>query len=133
MSRRFVTVLLLSLGCVGCTKEGQPRDSQALDRQIPGPIRVPSPEEWRRVPNIRIRADSIEVVAASISPGRKVATDADLRRLLISLPRTDWPYGRQALCLPPSLSSPDEDLIQANIRRVLNLLRQLEIACVVVR
>jgi hypothetical protein len=70
----------------------------------------------------------MEVVTVSIRSGRKAATVDDLKRMLICLPRTDWPYGRVALCFPPSFIGTYEDLVQANFRGALEMCGQLEIS-----
>jgi hypothetical protein len=81
------------------------------------------------VPNLRIQANSIEVVTLSIPFGRRVSNAVDLRRLLVSLPRTDWPYGRQALCQFPSIGAADEDPVPASSRWMFDVLRELDISC----
>src|SRR4029434_10610625 len=125
MSRQLFAVFILSFGFNGCVTR-PPTETQVLDRRIPNAIRVPASEEWRRVPNLRIQSDSIEVVALSIPSGRKVSNAVDLRRLPQSLPRTSWPYGRQALCLYPSIVGRNEDLAPASGRWMSDVLRELD-------
>ena len=131
MSRQLVTALLLSFSVAGCAREGTPSEPQKLDRRISEPVRVPTLEEWRRVPNFRIGGDSVEVVTLSIPSGRRVSNAVDLRRLLVSLPRTDWPYGRQAVCFFPSIIGigADQTLVEVNSRWLFDVLRELKVSC----
>ena len=129
MNRQLLAAFILSFVFNGCVKQSPPTETQVLDRRIPDARRVLASEEWRRVPNLRIQADSIEVVTLSLPSGRKVSNAVDLRRLLVSLPRTDWPYGRQALCLYPSIVGTKEDLAPASSRWMFDVLRELDITC----
>jgi hypothetical protein len=59
-----------------------------------------------------------------------VANADELRRVLVNLSRNDWPFGRWALCLPPSLGGA-EDVIEAKTRWVLGVLEELEVGCAI--
>lgn len=48
-----------------------------------------------------IGADGIEVIATSLSAGRKTVASADLWRSLIDRPVTAWPYGRVVVVPTP--------------------------------
>jgi hypothetical protein len=129
MSRQLFAALLLLLGFGGCGKGGPPTEPQVLDRRIPAPVRIPTSDAWRTVPNFRIHADSIEVETLSMPLGSRVSNAVDLRRLLVSLPRTDWPYGRQALCQFPSIIPIGEDRVPDTTRWLFDVLRDLDITC----
>jgi hypothetical protein len=135
MSRRLAAVVLVSVGLVVCVWCVAPTENAVLDHRIPKASAVPNSDAWRKVPNIRVRADVVEVRALSIRQGRKVKTPAELRRLLVALPRTDWGFGRQVSCYLPSIVGlqADETAVQANFRWVAEVLQQLDVGATVVR
>jgi hypothetical protein len=49
--------------------------------------------EWKN-PFLIIRPDGIEVITSGIPSGRRVVASSELRRTLVDLPVTAWPYGR---------------------------------------
>jgi hypothetical protein len=73
----------------------------------------------------------VEVVTLSIPSGKSISNALDLRRLLVSLPRTDWPYGRQAVCYFPSIIGvgTDQTLVEVNSPWLFDVLRELNVSC----
>jgi hypothetical protein len=49
--------------------------------------------KWQN-PYLVIRRDGIEVISNGIPPGRRTVASIDLRRILIDLPVSAWPYGK---------------------------------------
>jgi hypothetical protein len=50
-------------------------------------------KQWRN-PILVIRADGIDVISKGLPSGERTVAPTDLRRTLIDLPVTAWPYGR---------------------------------------
>jgi len=49
-------------------------------------------KKWRN-PILVIRADGIQVISKTLPSGERTVAPTDLRRTLIDLPVTAWPYG----------------------------------------
>jgi len=76
----------------------RPALSERLNPRI-GPARpqqyrsIRVAEDWKN-PYLVVGRDSIEIITRGIPGGRRSVAPTDLRRTLIDLPVTAWPYGR---------------------------------------
>jgi hypothetical protein len=86
-----------------------PQGATRLDPKIPAPIEaqyrnIRDAKDWRN-PKLDVGADGITVNSLSLRSGRKTASANELRAALVSLPITDWPYGRVVGAQDPSIRS----------------------------
>jgi len=84
---------------------------------------------WRN-PYLVVGADGIEVIATSLPAGRKTVASVDLRRTLIELPVSAWPYGRVVVVEGNGLRASDrsdEDAINRNREAALKILKGLRV------
>jgi hypothetical protein len=56
-------------------------------------------EDWKN-PYLVVGRDSIEVIASGIPSVRRMVAPPALRRTLVDLPVTSWPYGRVVAVQP---------------------------------
>ena len=86
-------------------------------------------KDWAN-PYLVIRRDGIEIISKGLPSGRRTVSSTDLRRTLIDLPVTAWPYGRvvavQDIGLHPADLS-DGPAITNNRNVTLALLKTLEV------
>jgi hypothetical protein len=86
-------------------------------------------EKWQN-PILVIRADGIQVISKGLRSGDLTVASNDLRRTLIDLPVTAWPYGRvvvvQDIGIHPSDLS-DGPAITNNRRVTLAILKTLDV------
>ena len=86
-------------------------------------------KDWRN-PILVIRADGIQVISKRLPSGERTVAPTDLRRTLIDLPVTAWPYGRvaavQDIGLHPADLS-DGPAITNNRNATLAILKTLEV------
>ena len=86
-------------------------------------------KDWEN-PYLVIRRDGIEVIARGLPAGRQTIASTDLRRTLIDLPITAWPYGRVVAVQDIGLRSgdgSDEQPIADNRNVTLAILKTLHI------
>ena len=110
-------LIALAVSCAG---------GQGLDPRIP----KDGPGGLVRYSPIRIEISlhGINVQAPSISQATTAQTEAELRRLLIALPVSDWPNGRHIGIGLPSIGVPvDDPTINTYLRRTTNVLGRLGI------
>jgi hypothetical protein len=77
-----------------------------------------------------IRREGIEVIARGLPAGRQTIASTDLRRTLIELPVTAWPYGRVVGMQDIGLRSGDgrdEQPIADNRNVTLAILKTLQV------
>lgn len=65
-------------------------------------------KDWDN-PYLVVRADGIEVISKAIPSGRKLVALAELRRTLIDLPTSAWPYGRVVAMQEAGVRAPGDD------------------------
>ena len=86
-------------------------------------------KDWQN-PYLVIRRDGIEVIAKGLPSGRQTIASTDLRRTLVALPVTAWPYGRVVALQDIGIRASDRSDEQpiADIRNVtLAILKTLQI------
>jgi len=86
-------------------------------------------KDWKN-PYLVIGPDSIYLTANSFPADRKAVAIADLRRSLIELPVTAWPYGRVVGLQESGIRGPDridDSVIADNLRAVLSILKTLDL------
>lgn len=87
-------------------------------------------KKWQN-PILVIRADGIQVIAKGLPSGERTVAPTDLRRTLIDLPVTAWPYGRVVAVQDIGLRRADLSdgpTITNNRDVTLAILRTLEIS-----
>lgn len=131
--------LVLAIGAAstlaGRANQNDPVQAARLNPRI-GPA---SPQRYKSIhdakkwqnPILVIRADGIQVISKSLPSGERTVSPSDLRRTLIDLPLTAWPYGRvvavQDIGLHPADLS-DGPAITNNRNLTVAILKTLEIA-----
>ncbi|MBV8791869.1 MAG: hypothetical protein JO290_01405 [Sphingomonadaceae bacterium] len=94
----FVLTICAASVLAGQSVQNDPIEPGRLNSRI-GPA---DPQRYKSIrdaknwenPYLVIRADGVEVIAKGLPSGRRTVPAADLRRTLIELPETAWPYGR---------------------------------------
>ena len=84
-------------------------------------------KDWKN-PYLVIGPDSIYLTAKSVPADGKAVAIADLRRSLIELPVTAWPYGRVVGLQESGIRGPDrvdDNVIADNLRAALSILKTL--------
>ena len=128
-----IVALLLGASAVGAT-QSDPQTGTRLNPKIPPPVEaqyraISDAKDWRN-PKVFVGADAITVESRSLADGRKATSATDLRDLLISLPVTDWPYGRVVGAQDPSIRSgsrSEDAAITRNHTTAEQVLRELDI------
>ena len=83
---------------------------------------VQSAKDWKN-PYLVVHAMGVELVG-----GEQVQMD-DLERTLAAIPLSSWPYGRVVAVQQTGINSPTfEKQIQENVKKVLNILKELGIS-----
>jgi hypothetical protein len=85
---------------------------------------------WKN-PYLVVRREGIEVIARGLGSGRQTVPASDLRRTLVELPVSAWPYGRIVAMQDINLRSVDlgdEEPIAGNRSIALATLKKLGIA-----
>ncbi len=86
-------------------------------------------KDWEN-PYLVIRREGIEVIARGLPAGQGIIASTDLRRMLIELPVTAWPYGRVVVVAEIGLRSgdgSDEQPIADNLNATLAILKTLQV------
>jgi hypothetical protein len=89
-------------------------------------------KDWDN-PSLVIRREGIEIIAKGVPSGRQTVAAADLRRTLIELPVTAWPYGRVVVVQEIGIREPggnDEQRIADNLNVALATLKTLQVTVV---
>jgi hypothetical protein len=84
-------------------------------------------EDWKN-PYLVVGPGSIEVIASGIPAGRRTVAPTALRRTLVDLPVTAWPYGRVVAVQetgPRNLG--DDKPIRDNFYATLAMLKTLRV------
>ena len=135
LTRTATAAALLATYAVGLLAASSAQ--QAPDRLDPK-IGAARPQMYRSVrdakdwknPYLLIRRDAIEVIANGVASGRITVAPADLRRTLLNLPVTAWPYGSVAAVQEVGIRSADDRAAgdaAAAVERVLAILKGLQI------
>jgi hypothetical protein len=85
--------------------------------------------KWQN-PILVIRRDGIEVISKGLPSGQRTVASTDLRRTLIDLPVTAWPYGRVVAVQDIGLRAADlsdEQPISDNRNLTLAILKTLQV------
>jgi len=113
-------------------------DSVQAAGRLNARIGPPNPQRYKSIndakkwqnPILVIRADGIQVISKGLPSGERMVAPTDLRRTLIDLPATAWPYGRvvavQDIGLHPADLS-DGPAIANNRSVTLAILKTLEV------
>ena len=86
-------------------------------------------KNWQN-PILVIRRDGIEVISKGLPSGQRTVASTDLRRTLIDLPVTAWPYGRVVAVQDIGLRAADlsdEQPISDNRNLTLAILKTLQV------
>jgi len=86
-------------------------------------------KDWAN-PYLVIRRDGIEVISKGLPSGRRTVASPDLRRTLIELPVTAWPYGRVVVVQDIGIRAADqsdEQPIADNRKVTLAILKTLQV------
>jgi hypothetical protein len=86
-------------------------------------------EDWKN-PYLVVRRGSIDVIASGIPSGRRAVAPTELRRTLIDLPVTAWPYGRVVAVQPIGIRAGDgrdDKPIADNLYATLSMLKTLQV------
>lgn len=86
-------------------------------------------KNWQN-PILIIRQDGVEVISKSLPSGRRTVASTDLRRTLIDLPVTAWPYGSVVAVQDIGLRAADfsdAQPIEDNRKGALSILKSLHI------
>jgi hypothetical protein len=140
--RRRAMRLVLAVLClvtsgvvvVGGSQNLLAQRQERLNSRIPAPIRakykgIRDAKDWLN-PKITIRSDGVEISNSAIPGGQKTVALGDLRRVLVTLPVSAWPYGRVVLASDIGLRSGDrseDKLIGRNHVEAENILKLLGI------
>ncbi len=65
-------------------------------------------KDWNN-PYLIVHADGIEVISKALPSGRRLVEPGELRRVLIGLPVSAWPYGRVIAIQEAGLRAPGDD------------------------
>jgi len=86
-------------------------------------------KDWKN-PYLVVGRDSVEVITRGIPPSRRTVAPTDLRRTLIDLPVTAWPYGRVVAVQQQALRAADgrdDKPIEDNFYATLAMLKTLQV------
>lgn len=128
------TVLLVAVSQVAVAQTPAGKERQRLDPRIQAADRtkykdIRDAKDWLN-PKMLVAADGIQVVSSALPGGRKTVTSDELRRVLIDLPLTAWPYGRVVLASDPSVRRADlsdDEAIRRNHDSVETILKALDV------
>jgi hypothetical protein len=81
---------------------GNVLDTQRAKQKLDSRIQPPDPRKYEGVrdgndwlnPYLVFRPDGVEVISSALPAGREVVSRNELKKVLISLPVSAWPYGR---------------------------------------
>lgn len=135
MKTYFAATLVLTTCAVGLLA-GWPAQKEA--RRLNPQIGPPNPQQYGSIrvakdwknPYVVILKNGIEVIANGLRDGRAIVAPADLRRTLIDLPVTAWPYGRVAAVQENGIRAADrsdDQPIAHNLRTTLAILNALQV------
>ena len=125
--------------CAASILAGRPAQNDSVEtRRLKSQIGPANPRRYKFIldakdwanPYLVIRRDGIEIISKGLPSGRRTVSSADLRRTLIELPTTAWPYGRvvamQDIGLHPADLS-DGPAITVNRNLTLAILTTLDV------
>jgi hypothetical protein len=94
--------LLLTIGTASVLAARSPQNDSVQDGRLNARIGPANPQRYKSIRDVKdwgnpylvIRRDGIEVIAKGVLSSRQTVASTDLRRTLLELPVTAWPYGR---------------------------------------
>jgi hypothetical protein len=132
----LTVVCLVTSGVVGVggSQNSLAQPQERLNSRIPAPIRakykaIRDAKDWLN-PTITIQPEGVEIINRAIPGGRKTVALGELRRFLVTLPVSAWPYGCVVLASDIGLRSgdgSDDKPIRRNHAEAENILQLLEI------
>ena len=113
--RTIVAASVICFGTMGFLGRlsGSPMQEQQLNSRIPAADHekfksIRDAQDWSN-PYLVVYADGIEVISKAVPSGRKLVAPANLRRTLIGLPASAWPYGRVVAIQEAGIRVPGDD------------------------
>lgn len=125
--------------CAASVLAGRPAQNDSVEtRRLKSQIGPANPRRYKFIldakdwanPYLVIRRDGIEVISKGLPSGRRTVSSTDLRRTLIELPTTAWPYGRVVVVQDIGIRAADhsdEQPIADNRNVTLSILKTLQV------
>lgn len=103
--------------------------------QLDSQIQPATPEKYKSVidatrwanPYLVVGQDGVEVLSKTMTPNRQLVAVKDLRKTLLQLPVSAWPYGRVVAIQTPGILGDKPGLEKQNVFNTEQLLQSLQI------